>query len=163
MILMTNIKSLEFVLRGLDSLIETKEHHIGQKHSHVLTHEDTGTYKGKKITFKDPSRRQAGKTFWQKVKANPYKWLKDHPDANPAIVRTVKQIAAKQRRARTSEDTATYKGKKITFKDPSRRQAGKTAWADIKAHPQAWLNKHDSSHPWYSLVVQIRDKKRRQG
>ena len=96
---MTNIKSLEFVLNGLDSLIDAKEHHIGQKHSHVLTH----------------------------------------------------------------EDTATVGGKKITFKDPSRKKAGKTAWADIKAHPQAWLNKHDKSHPWYSLVVQIRDKKRRQG
>ena len=91
------MKSLEFVLNGLDSLIESKEHHIGLKHSHVITHEDTAIVDGKKITFKDPSRRKAGKTFWDKVKANPYKWLKDHPNADPKIVKLVKQIAAKKR------------------------------------------------------------------
>ena len=83
------MKSLEFVLNGLDSLIESKEHHIGQKHSHVITHEDTAIVDGKKITFKDPSRRKAGKTFWDKVKANPY--------ASPGFVKLVKQVAAKKR------------------------------------------------------------------
>ena len=68
------MKSLEFVLNGLDSLIESKEHHIGQKHSHVVTHEDT--LDG--VNFKDASRRRAGKTTWAKIKANPYKWIKDH-------------------------------------------------------------------------------------
>jgi hypothetical protein len=73
------MKALKFALEGLDELIQAKE----------------DTYKGQK--FKDPSRRQAGQTFWAKVKANPYKWLKDHPDANPGIVKLVKQIAAKKR------------------------------------------------------------------
>ena len=61
------MKSLEFVLNGLDSLIESKEHHIGQKHSHVVTHEDT--LDG--VNFKDASRRRAGKTTWAIIKANP--------------------------------------------------------------------------------------------
>ena len=77
------MKTLRFALEGLDRLIQGKE--------------DTAIYKGKKIKFKDPSRRKAGKTFWAKVKANPYKWLKEHPDAAPGIVKLVKQIAAKKR------------------------------------------------------------------
>ena len=87
------MKSLEFVLNGLDSLIESKEHHIGQKHSHVVTHEDT--LDG--VKFKDASRRRAGKTTWAKIKANPYKWIKDHPNASPGFVKLVKQVAAKKR------------------------------------------------------------------
>ena len=71
--------ALKFALEGLDELIQAKE----------------DTYKGQKFT--DPSRRQAGRTFWDRVKANPYKWLKDHPDADAGIVRLVKQIAAKKR------------------------------------------------------------------
>ena len=77
------MKALKFALEGLDELIAE---------AGLL-----GTIKGKKIYGKDPSRRQAGQTFWGKVKANPYKWLKDHPDADPSIVKLVKQIAAKKR------------------------------------------------------------------
>ena len=71
--------ALQYALEGLDELIQANE--------------DTATYKGKKIKFKDPSRRKAGKSAWGKFN---YKWLRDHPDSPIAPV--VRQHLAKQRK-----------------------------------------------------------------
>ena len=68
-------------------------------------------------------------------------------------------LEALDRLIQAKEDTAIVKGKKIKFTDPTRRKAGKSAWAKTIGN-RKWLKDHPDS-PIAPVVRQYLANKRK--